>query len=187
MARAQQEEPPSEAYPSLMITDLDWTLWPMDVDTDVTPPFRKEGGKVVDKYGATCPLFPDTRRVLEDLKQHGVTIAYASRTTDGDAAEALLKTHDLWGFLDGNRDLFQAYPSGGVGAKTRHFAEIYKSTNLSACDTIFFDDMEDNVAVASASGVICEMVGRREGLTFKHYQDSLRRWREREAQGKKKG
>ena len=176
MARAQQEEEP---YPTLMITDLDWTLWPMDVDTDVTPPFtRQEGGQVVDKYGARCPLFPDVRSILEDLKKHHVTISYASRTTDGDAAEALLKAHDLWGYLDGNRDLFQAYPSGGVGAKTRHFGEIYKATKMSALDTVFFDDMEDNIAVAGASGVVSVMVGRREGLTFKHYNDALRRWRE---------
>ena len=175
MARAQQE---SLAYPALMITDLDWTLWPMDVDTDVTPPFHKQGGEVLDKYGARCTLFPDVRVILEDLKRHGVTISYASRTTDGDAAETLLKAHDLWGYLEGNRDLFQAYPSGGVGAKTRHFGEIYKATNLTACDTIFFDDMPDNIAVASASGVVSVQVGRGEGLTFNHYNDALRRWRE---------
>jgi len=84
--------------PRLVVFDLDWTLWPLDVDTHVDAPFSRDAatGAVRDRAGRAVRLFADTRRVLQWLHARGVPVAFASRTTDPDAAEQLLKAHLLF-------------------------------------------------------------------------------------------
>jgi magnesium-dependent phosphatase 1 len=177
--------PPGGEFPPLVVFDLDWTLWPLDVDTDTTPPYTAcaASGAVTDSTGAACALYPDVRAALARLAAGGSAIAYASRTTDPAAAEALLRAHGLWAALRGERALFQAYPSGGGGAaKTRHFARIHEASGCSAADTLFFDDMADNVAVASRAGVTCVLLPRG-GLTAARLEEGLQAWRRARAAG----
>jgi len=185
-------------YPKLVVFDLDWTLWPLDVDTHVDPPFvRTSSGIVLDNCGREVFLFPDTRRVLQELRANNVPIAFASRTTDPIAAEALLKSlllHDhsdslttLWDCLS-SRDHFQAYPSRGGKAKTKHFSEIMKAHEknfscISFHDVVFFDDAEDNIEVATEAGVVAIYLERGEGLTYELFTRGLERWRQ--GQGKR--
>jgi magnesium-dependent phosphatase 1 len=165
-------------FPSLVVFDLDWTLWPLDVDTDVSPPFRAApSGSVADARGAACALYPDTRAVLARAAAGGARVAFASRTTDPAAAEALLVAHGLWAALGGERALFQAYPSGGGGAaKTRHFAALFEATGAAPADTLFFDDMRDNIDVAARAGVTCVRVDGA-GVTLAALERGLAAWR----------
>ena len=172
----------AELYPSLCVFDLDWTLWPLDVDTDRSPPFTATAGVVRDKHGTPCELYPEVRSVFARLQAAGVRIAYASRTTDPGAAEALLKAHGLWEALRGDRGLFQAYPSGGAlggdrAAKTRHFAAIFEALGGegSPRQTLFFDDLQVNIEVARRSGVTGVQVGR--GVTLGSLEAGLAAWR----------
>ena len=178
---ATREEGP---FPPLVVFDLDWTLWPLDVDTDTTPPYTAApSGAVTDSRGSACQLFPDVRAALARLAAGGSAIAYASRTTDPAAAEALLRAHGLWAALAGQRERFQAFPSGGGGAaKTRHFARIHEASGCSAADTLFFDDMADNVAVASRAGVTCVLLPSG-GLTAARLEEGLQAWRRARAAG----
>lgn len=168
--------PTPSPFPPLVVFDLDWTLWPLDVDTHCSPPFTTTpSGSVRDRHGSACELFPDTRAVLARLAAGGSQVAFASRTTDPEAAEALLRAHGLWGVLQEQRDLFQAYPSGGRGAKTRHFAAIFGATGWQPADTLFFDDMHDNVEVATRAGVTCVLLER--GITLQALESGLAAWR----------
>jgi magnesium-dependent phosphatase 1 len=192
--------PPSTVYPKLVVFDLDWTLWPLDVDTHVDPPFKRTLTVVKDCRNRSVELFPDTRRVLQELQGNKVPIAFASRTTDPTAAEALLKTfllHEdssikqnnmseqtLWDCL-ASRDHFQAYPSRGGRAKTNHFSEIMKAHSthfnetIDFSDILFFDDADDNIEIALESGIIAIYLERGEGITYDLFKDGLKQWRSR--------
>ena len=171
-------EPAAPPFPPLVIFDLDWTLWNFDVDSHRSPPFRAAGDAVADRHGEECALYPDVRAVLARIVAAGSAVAFASRTTDPEAAEALLKAHGLWALLGGDRELFQAYPSGGGGvAKTRHFARIHAATGLAAGDTLFFDDMRDNVVKAREQGVAAVLLDDGRGLTAAAFEQGLRQWR----------
>lgn len=187
------------ATPALAVFDLDWTLWPLDVDTHVDAPFSRDAatGAVRDRRGREVRLFADTRRVLQWLRARGVPIAFASRTTDPEAAEQLLKatllhaagsasaadaTITLWDLLPSRRH-FQAYPSGGGAhgpAKTRHFREIMAAAGLTNHAGIaFFDDAPDNIEVATKAGCACVLLEGGEGITWERFERGLALWRAR--------
>lgn len=47
--------------PKACVFDLDYTLWPLWVDTHVSTPLKRKGNalnKVVDRYGTTLSFFP---------------------------------------------------------------------------------------------------------------------------------
>jgi len=99
-------------FPQLAVFDLDHTLWPLDVDTHVSAPFsRAPSGAVTDAGGQRVKLYPDVRRVMRTLRDNGVAVAYASRTHDGPAAEALLRTFLIAEEAGGNA----SSGSGGAG------------------------------------------------------------------------
>ena len=197
---------PTDALPSLVVFDLDWTLWPLDVDVHVDAPFsRAPAGHVTDRRGRAVSLFADTRRVLHYLRARGVAVAYASRTTDAEAAEALLKTvlllepghivgggagateasvtneTTLWDLLP-SRAHFQAYPSGGGGrAKSRHFAHIVAAAKVEAHEILFFDDAPDKVEVASQAGIVSVLLEGGKGITWSRFERGLAEWRRQSA------
>ena len=67
-------------------------------------------------------------------------------------------------------------------AKTRHFARIHEASGCSAADTLFFDDMADNVAVASRAGVTCVLLPSG-GLPGARLEEGLQAWRRARAAG----
>ena len=200
MAKSIPTSSSSSSFPKLVVFDLDWTLWPLDVDTHVDPPFKRSLTGVNDSRNRSVVLFPDTRRVLQELQANKVPIAFASRTTDPTAAEALLKTfllyedssmkqnekseQTLWDCL-ASRDHFQAYPSRGGRAKTKHFSEIMKAYSthfnetIDFSDILFFDDADDNIEIALESGIIAIYLERGEGITYDLFKDGLKQWRSR--------
>jgi len=201
----------SEPLPALAVFDLDWTLWPLDVDTQVDAPFSRDAatGAVRDRRGRDVRLFADTRRVLQWLRARGVPVAFASRTTDPEAAEQLLKATllfvpgggggggggsgsvsaadaalTLWDLLP-SRGHFQAYPSGGGKhgpAKTRHFREIMAAAGLlSHAGIAFFDDAPDNIEVATKAGAACVLLEDEQGITWERFERGLALWRAKSA------
>lgn len=176
--------------PSLAVFDLDFTLWPLDVDCTETP-FRSTPSGVRSAYGELLAPFPQAPACLAHLFDAGVRIAFASRTHDPAAAEALLKllplpSHQpgltLWDALRGERGLFQAYPSRGGRAKSEHFAKIAAASGEPFSAMLFFDDMRDNIAAAEGQGTVSVHVGA-EGLTTALMQEGLERWRGRQGGG----
>ncbi|EPQ28780.1 uncharacterized protein PFL1_03583 [Pseudozyma flocculosa PF-1] len=79
--------------PKLVVFDLDYTLWPLWVDTHVDPPLKRKGNainRVVDRHGQPLSFFPHVPHILLYLKRHGVEIAAASRTCAPPAARQAL-------------------------------------------------------------------------------------------------
>ena len=173
------EQEAEHRFPRLVIFDLDYTLWPLDVDTNPTLPFEVRRGTVFDSRGIECPLYKDVRAVLKAVADGGAIIAFASRTHDGAAARALLEAHGLLHYLRGDERLLQAYPSGGRGkAKTQHFSQIKSAVGgISSRDIIFFDDMLDNIEQARKDGVCSVFLNRDDGLTCEDWLHALDEWR----------
>lgn len=177
MARDEPAHSAPPNFPPLVVFDCDYTLWACDVDTDVALPLRATPAAVVDARGRPCPLYRDVPRVFAALAASPARVAYASRTHDAEAAEAMLRAHGLWDCLRGERGLFQAYPSGGAArAKTAHFAKIWGASGFAARDTLFFDDMPDNVQVARAAGVTAVLLDA-DGLTLAAFERGVAEWR----------
>ena len=175
-------------FPLVVIFDLDFTFWPLDVDTDPVLPFSRRGGggvranEVIDAQGTLCALYPDVRRVLSEAVACGARVAFASRTTDGAAARAMLEAQGLWVLLRGEERLFQAYPSGG-SCKTVHFAKILDALGMKPEDALFFDDMRDNIDAAVKGGTASVLLGSG-GLTFTAWEKGLRDWGEMRSRSK---
>ena len=175
------------AYPAVVVFDLDFTLWPLDVDCTATP-FVSSTRGVVSADGKRLAPFPEAPACLATLFDAGVRIAFASRTHDPAAAEALLKLlplpsqtragSSLWDALRGERAMFQAYPSRGARAKATHFAAIASASGAPFSDMLFFDDLIENVRDAEARGTACVHVGSA-GLTRGALEVGLARWRGR--------
>jgi magnesium-dependent phosphatase 1 len=172
--------------PAVAVFDLDFTLWPLDVDCMRTPFALARGGGAVSADGDTLAPYPEASACLASLFDAGVRIAYASRTHDPAAAEALLKLLPLpsrrpgltlWDALRGERELFQAYPSRGGRAKADHFARIAAASGEPFSAMVFYDDMPDNISEAEKQGTVSTQVSG--GLTLAALREGLGRWRER--------
>nr|XP_039262096.1 magnesium-dependent phosphatase 1-like [Styela clava] len=124
--------------PKVIVFDLDYTLWPLWVDTHVDLPFKKlKNGDIVDKYETVVNLYEDVPQILETLQQKGITMAAASRTPAIDVAESLLDIMDLNKYFSAK----EIYP----GSKVAHFLEFKESLDIDYNHMLFFDDEERNI------------------------------------------
>lgn len=74
----------SGPLPAMVVCDLDFSLWPLFMDTHVSRPIRRPTpdaiNLVLDPFGYPIRFFPHVPAILLWLKQHGVKLAAASRT-----------------------------------------------------------------------------------------------------------
>ncbi|XP_054849255.1 magnesium-dependent phosphatase 1 [Eublepharis macularius] len=137
--------------PSLVVFDLDYTLWPFWVDTHVDPPFQKSSdGSVRDRNGQSVKLYPEVPAVLERLHQEGIPIAAASRTSEVRGATQLL---DLFGLTH-----FFRYTEIYPGSKVTHFQRLSQQSRIPLSQMLFFDDEARNIHDVSKLGVTCILV-----------------------------
>ncbi|XP_015976066.1 magnesium-dependent phosphatase 1 isoform X1 [Rousettus aegyptiacus] len=131
--------------PKLAVFDLDYTLWPFWVDTNVDPPFHKSSdGTVRDSRGQTIRLYPEVPEVLERFHSLGVPIAAASRTGETKGANQLLELFDFVRYFV-HREI---YP----GSKVAHFERLQQKTGVPFSQMIFFDDEKRNIVDVSKLG-----------------------------------
>ncbi|PSN41720.1 Magnesium-dependent phosphatase 1 [Blattella germanica] len=98
-----------------MLYFWDYTLWPFWVDTHVNPPFKKDkSGNVVDTTGSKIKYYPEVPSVLEKLQKDGYDLGIASRTSEIEGANQLLKLFD-W-------DKYFKYKEIYPGRKVAHFS-----------------------------------------------------------------
>ncbi|XP_013403794.1 magnesium-dependent phosphatase 1-like [Lingula anatina] len=118
--------------PSLIVFDLDYTLWPFWVDTHVDPPFKKQSdGRVLDFHGRHVKYYRDVPQMLKQLQQEGYTLAVASRTSCTDEARQLLNLFD-WNKYFTYKEI---YP----GSKVAHFQRFHEQSGLPYQKMLFFD------------------------------------------------
>uniref|UniRef100_A0A1B6DN34 Magnesium-dependent phosphatase 1 n=1 Tax=Clastoptera arizonana TaxID=38151 RepID=A0A1B6DN34_9HEMI len=151
--------------PSLIVFDLDYTLWPYWVDTHVDfPVSKKYDGKVYDRRGHNIKLYPEVLEVLELLSSSGMNLGIASRTGEISGANDLLRLFDIKKYFKYR----EIYP----GNKTSHFSRFQSLSNIKYEDMLFFDDEMRNIHDISRLGVTCILVENgtsmsvlKEGLT----------------------
>ncbi|XP_044276904.1 magnesium-dependent phosphatase 1 isoform X2 [Varanus komodoensis] len=137
--------------PSLVVFDLDYTLWPFWVDTHVDPPFQRDSdGSVRDRKRRLVQLYPEALAVLERLHREGIPMAAASRTGEIQGATQLL---DLFGMKRYFR-YTEIYP----GSKVSHFQRLSQQSGIPLCQMLFFDDESRNIHDVSKLGVTCVLV-----------------------------
>jgi len=133
--------------PSLIVFDLDYTLWPFWIDTHVTPPLKvnKDATGMIDRYGDTYTFYPEVPSVLYEAKRRNILLGLASRTHTPDLANQTLRAinvpvpeHYLKKQAGGTSEETKETPQKAFsffsfreiypGEKTRHFRQIQSST-----------------------------------------------------------
>ncbi|XKL59656.1 hypothetical protein PGB90_000672 [Kerria lacca] len=154
--------------PTLIVFDLDYTLWPFWVDTHFTPPFSKNQKleKIVDYYKKDVPYYKSVPEILKKLKEDGIQIGVASRTSEIDGANQLLNLFD-WNKYISYKEI---YP----GSKITHFQRIQNISKIKFKEMIFFDDEYRNIRDVQELGVLSILV--KNGMNFEVLKSGLRQF-----------
>ncbi|EST09939.1 Magnesium-dependent phosphatase-1, eukaryotic/arcaheal type [Kalmanozyma brasiliensis GHG001] len=194
----------SGPLPSLFVFDLDYTLWPLWVDTHVDSPLRRRGediNKVYDRNGQPLSFFPHVPSILFWLRRRGVEVAAASRTSAPAVARQALNglflvddeqyvphpgSNDEEGEASGKEakvvkaidffDYQEIYP----GSKITHFRKLHEDSGVAYEDMVFFDDEYRNAEVGSKLGVHFVEVGH-QGTDVALVEKAVREWRAKKA------
>lgn len=195
--------------PGLVVFDLDYTLWPLWVDTHVDSPLRRRGNdinKVYDRNGQPLQFFPHVPSILFWLKRHRIPIAAASRTSAPTVARQALNglylvddsdlvssSNDDENAKEGKAEqkVFKAssffdYEEIYPGSKLTHFRKLHQDSGVEYEDMIFFDDEYRNSEVGNKLGVHFVEVGH-SGTDLGTFEKGLREWRAKKAARAKKG
>lgn len=139
--------------PKIIVFDLDYTLWAFWVDTHVSPPLKPSPthDSAKDRLGETFSFYNEVPSILCALRERGIKVGAASRTTAPDLAREMLR---LLQIPDGDGkkkkaieyfDYLEIYP----GSKIAHFVKLQTQTGLRYEDMLFFDDESRNRNVES--------------------------------------
>lgn len=128
-----------QIVPSLIVFDLDYTLWPFYCEC--RSPREKPS------------LYPQAKGILNALKEKGVAMAIASRTPTPSIANAFLNKLGITSFFTA----MEIYPSSTH--KTQHFQKIQQKTGLPFKSMLFFDDENRNIEAVSNLGATSILVG----------------------------
>ncbi|XP_009364249.2 magnesium-dependent phosphatase 1 [Pyrus x bretschneideri] len=125
--------------PSLVVFDLDYTLWPFFCECCY--------------YDDTPYLYPQASGILYALKDKGISMAVASRSPTSDVAKSFLQTLGIPSlFL--TQEIFSSRTH-----KTEHFQRIHATTGVPFTEMLFFDDEDRNIQTVSKMGATSILVG----------------------------
>jgi magnesium-dependent phosphatase 1 len=173
----------SHPLPSLIVFDLDFTLWPFWVDTHPVGPFRSHTPTTLyDRANNSYSFYPHVPQILSTLHAKGIKIGIASRTHAPDRARSGLSLLEVPGENgDGGRkaiellDYMEIYP----GSKITHFKRLREKSGVEYEDMLFFDDEERNEEVDDKLGVCMCLVP--DGVNSGVFDEGVREWRRRKA------
>ncbi|PIA52304.1 hypothetical protein AQUCO_01000283v1 [Aquilegia coerulea] len=149
-----------QVLPSLVVFDLDYTLWPFFCE---------------DRSKREMPsLYPHAEGILYALKDKGIDVAIASRSPTADIAKTFLNKLGIQSMLVA-QEIFSSWCY-----KTEHFQRIHSRTGVPFNSMLFFDDEDRNIEAVSQLGVTSiladdgvNLEALRQGLTeFSQNSDS---------------
>ena len=161
-ATTASDSPSPKKVPSLIVFDLDNTLWTPELYQ--LRKLQRQGPDAVPVAGRDVKLFPGARAVLESIRSSrgaaggggedsrwaGASFAVASRTKSVVWARDLLEQFDLTDLFDH----VEIFP----GDKVRHFQNLRESSGVPYERMLFFDDNRDgrfgNCVPVSGLGVL---------------------------------
>lgn len=198
--------------PSLIVFDLDYTLWPFWIDTHPATPLKvnKDNTGMLDRYGATYTFYSEVPSILYEAKRRNILMGLASRTHTPELAKQMLRAVDIpvpEQYLKQSSDeediekpqkaiTFFTFQEIYPGAKTRHFRQIQSATKglsktnkdvsksgIAYEDMLFFDDESRNRDVERELGVTFYLVP--DGVTRSEIDAGVRAWRKKRGITKK--
>ncbi|PWN22688.1 hypothetical protein BCV69DRAFT_280290 [Microstroma glucosiphilum] len=181
----------------MAVFDLDYTCWPLWVDTHVDPPLKRKGeaiNKVVDRYGQALSFYPHVPSIFFFCQRHNIAIAAASRTSAPSAARQALNGLILIDDSPSSSSTPKQVKSSSLfkyteiypGSKLTHFKKLHADSSIPYSDMIFFDDEHRNGEVGKL-GVLFVEVGS-QGLDLGTFTKGVAEWRaRRSARGEDEG
>jgi magnesium-dependent phosphatase 1 len=136
------------SLPTVIVFDLDYTLWPFWVDTHVSSPIRASvplttqtnanpsglqhiNTKMIDRHGESYSFYTEVPGILAGLKEKGVVMGVASRTHAPDLAQTMLRGLQIPVQQEEGADMkilrawdFFTHPQIYPGTKTTHFRKL---------------------------------------------------------------
>lgn len=151
----------SHALPSLVVFDLDYTLWPFwcEMFTAAQTPW----------------LYPHVPAILEGLQARRIPLAVASRTPTPHVANAFINKLDI-------RHRFcsiQLIPAAdgfdqhSAQKDKAHLPNIQCDTGLPFTDMLFFDDEHGNIKRVGRLGVVSILVDTSTGVCLQSLERGL--------------
>merc|ERR1712194_373155 len=156
--------------PSVVVFDIDDTLWCGDVDLTTGPPWKQEGrGLPVfaakSGHGDKLIPFPDVPEVMDWLEIQGIKVAVCTHTSRPSWATGVF---DVLTTTAGTSytDVFAVPIDLKVKTKDKdvHLRELATKLECPCDDMIFFDDKEHNVRCGRKAG--CTSVCTPPGLSW---------------------
>jgi magnesium-dependent phosphatase 1 len=183
-----------QKLPSLIVFDLDYTLWPFWVDTHVSAPVKPKDKNtvMVDRWNESFTFYSEVPAVLHAARQRNIPMSLASRTSAPELAKDMLRGLVIPNPLGSQAEKknekevkaesYFVHPQIFPGSKTTHFqrlqAALMKSgKEVAFADMLFFDDEARNRNVESELGVTFCLV--RDGVTKNEIDRGVDEWRRR--------
>lgn len=176
---AEQELAVLSTLPSIVVFDLDDTLWVGDIDMTTGPPFRTDGRGLpvlakVGGHGDKVVPFPHVPEVFDWLEANSIKAAVSTHSWKPEWAAEVLDILETSGGTKFS-DLLVAPIGKEVQKKSKdvHLKALAAASGCACEDMVFFDDKDHNVKDGRKAGVVsCTVTS--EGLTWDKFVQCLR-------------
>mmetsp|Transcript_16347 Transcript_16347/g.31752 ORF Transcript_16347/g.31752 Transcript_16347/m.31752 type:complete len:317 (-) Transcript_16347:916-1866(-) len=165
--------------PSLIVVDLDHTLWPATLLANKFPPFESTGivagaCRCKDAAGNSdeLRLYSDVVKLLSELQSHGIRLAIASSSPSAKVAQIALRALGVLSMF--KLDSICVF----AGNKEPHLRKIMEmNRGVNPQNILFFDDLKPNIRTAERLGIYAHQVDRANGFCISAWHTALRNWR----------
>jgi len=157
-------------HPSLIVFDLDNTLWTGFVHTlhgPITAEVNTTEHSFVDTEGVRMEVSADAVRIIKAVKSAGLKVAVASRSPSASLAHQALDASRLSKYVDYTAIFFR-------DTKDDHLRTIQKESGVPLGHMMLFDDEQQMVDSARAIGVSSIKVDPLKLLTLDVFRKALK-------------